>query len=143
MLPIKVKVETVVDAAAQHVWLLYTQPTHIMKWNYAVDDWHCPSAENDLRKGGKMKYRMEAKDGSVGFDFEAIYDEVVNAQKLAYTMADGRQATVSFEELEAARTKVTIVFDAENVNPVDMQQTGWQAILNNFKSYAESFSLLR
>ena len=133
----QIKVETTVSAKTNKVWDFWTKPDHITKWNFASDDWHCPIAENDLRVGGKLRSRMEAKDGSFGFDFEAIYDEIVDQQKITYTMLDGREATTSFEHLNG-KTKVTTIFDAENQNPVEMQKEGWQAILNNFKRYVEA-----
>ena len=132
----KIIVETTVSANTKKVWEYWTKPGHITKWNFAIDSWHCPSAENDLRVGGKFKSRMEAKDGSFGFDFEAIYDEVIDQKKIAYTMGDGRKATTSFEN-QNGKTKVTTTFDAENENPVEMQRTGWQTILDNFKKYVE------
>jgi uncharacterized protein YndB with AHSA1/START domain len=119
------------------IWDYYTNPEHIIKWNFASDDWHCPKAENELKVGGKFKSRMEAKDGSFGFDFEGIYDDVVDHKKIAYTMPDSRQVITNFENLEG-KTKVTTTFDAESQNSVEMQRTGWQAILNNFKKYVES-----
>lgn len=133
----KITIEALISADVKKVWDYYTKSEHIIKWNFASDDWHCPSAENDLRIGGKLKTRMEAKDGSFGFDFEAIYDEVIDQKKIAYTMLDGRQATTVFE-YQHGKTKVTTTFDAENENPVEMQRTGWQAILNNFRRYVES-----
>lgn len=136
MQPTKVTVSNTVDAPIAKAWESYTLPEHIMKWNFASDDWQCPKAENDLRKGGKYFARMEAKDGSFGFDFEAVYDEVVPLECMQYTMPDGRQVTARFEESGHA-TRVTVTFDAEEQNPVEMQQGGWQAILDNFKRYAE------
>ncbi|MFZ5554401.1 MAG: SRPBCC family protein [Bacteroidota bacterium] len=133
----QITVEALVAADAQKVWNYWTKPEHIIRWNFAIDTWHCPSAENDLRTGGKYKARMEAKDGSFGFDFEAIYDEIADKKKIAYTMEDGRKAITHFEN-ENGKIKVTTTFDAENTNPVDMQQQGWQAILNNFKKYTEN-----
>lgn len=133
----KITVEATINAEPQKVWDYWTKPEHITKWNFATDDWQCPRAENDLRAGGKYFARMEAKDGSFAFDFEAIYNEVVDGQKIAYTMGDGRQATTTFENLDGS-TKVTTVFDAESSNPVEVQQQGWLAILNNFKNYAEA-----
>ncbi len=129
-----VTVEASVPANVGKVWQYYNDPQHIVNWNYASDDWHCPAAENDLRVGGKFRSRMEAKDGSEGFDFEATYDEVVDRRKIAYTMPDGRRATVNFDDL-GGETKVTITFDAENEFPVAYQKAGWQAILDNFKNY--------
>ncbi len=133
----KIKVSTTVNAPIAKVWACYTQPEHITNWNFASDDWLCPRAENDLRVGGKYSARMEAKDGSFGFDFEAIYTKVEMPQELTYTMADGRIATTSFETIEH-QTLVSTTFDPENENPAEMQQQGWQMILNNFKKYTES-----
>ncbi len=133
----KIKIETTIAADPKKVWAFWTKPEHITKWNFATDDWQCPSAENDLRVGGRYRARMEAKDGSFGFDFEAIYDQVVDRKKITYTMTDGRQATTEFEQI-GATTKVSTTFDAELENPIEMQRDGWQAILNNFKKYSES-----
>nr|WKN38851.1 SRPBCC family protein [Tunicatimonas sp. TK19036] len=133
----KVTVETLVHADSGKVWEYYTKPEHITQWNFASDEWQCPAAENNLNVGGKYSARMEAKDGSFGFDFEAIYDEVIHQKKLSYTLADGRNSTTIFES-QGGQTKVTTTFDAENQNPVDMQRNGWQAILNNFKKYVEA-----
>lgn len=133
----KITVEALVGADTKKVWDAWTQPAHITKWNFASDDWQCPKAENDLRVGGRYAARMEAKDGSFGFDFEAIYDEVEEQKRSAYTMADGRKAVTDFADLGGS-TKVTTTFDAEDTNPVDMQRAGWQAILDNFKKYVES-----
>lgn len=133
----KITIETIIAADRSKVWDYYTNPEHITKWNFASDDWHCPKAENDMRVGGKYASRMEAKDGSWGFDFEAVYDEVLDNENFVYTIADGRQVAVTFESV-GDKTKVTVVFEAENQNPVEMQKGGWQAILDNFKKYAES-----
>jgi uncharacterized protein YndB with AHSA1/START domain len=133
----KITIEALISADVKKVWDYWTIPKHITKWNFASDDWHCPNAENDLRVGGKFKSRMEAKDGSFGFDFEGVYDEVVDHKKIAYTMTDSRQVATNFENL-ADKTKVTTIFDAENENSVEMQRDGWQSILNNFKKYVES-----
>lgn len=133
----RIDIETIISADTKKVWDFYTKPEHITRWNFATDDWHCPKAENDLRVDGKYSSRMEARDGSFGFDFEAIYDEVVDQKKFTYTMTDGRKATTNFESLNGS-TKITISFDAEKENPIDMQRDGWQAILNNFKKYVET-----
>ncbi len=133
----KITVETTIAKNVDKVWSFYNTPAHIMKWNFASDDWQCPRSEVDLRIGGKMNSRMEAKDGSFGFDFEGTYDEVVPQKKVAYSMSDGRKVVTTFETL-GSKTKVTTVFDAENEHPVDFQKAGWQAILENFKKYAES-----
>ncbi len=133
----KITIEADINANTPRVWDCWTKPAHIVNWNFASDDWQCPRAENDLRPGGKMNSRMEAKDGSFGFDFEAIYDEVINHKKISYTMGDGRQAITVFENA-GDKTKVTTTFDADNAHPVEFQKGGWQAILNNFKKYVES-----
>lgn len=133
----KITIQRTINAPIQKVWDYYTQPEHITKWNFADVSWHCPSASNDLRVGGKMLARMEAKDGSFGFDFEGTYDEVEFNQSLVYTMPDKRNVRVAFEEI-GNQTHVTVVFDAENMNPVEMQRQGWQSILNNFSNYVET-----
>ena len=111
-------------------------PAHITKWNNASDEWHTPYAENDLRAGGKFVSRMEAKDGSFGFDFGGIYDEVRNHEFISYKLEDGRKVQITFIA-EENDTKVVEVFEAEAANPIEMQQEGWQAILDNFKRHAE------
>ena len=132
----RVTVEATVNAPVEKVWKYWTAPEHITKWNNASDDWHSPSAKNDVRNGGKFSVRMEAKDGSAGFDFGGVYDEVKANQVIAYTMEDGRKARVTFSPT-GNQTKVSETFDAETQNPVEMQKGGWQAILNSFKKYTE------
>ncbi len=132
-----ITVQVSIAADQKKVWEYYTNPQHITHWNFASDDWQCPQASNDLRVGGKYFARMEAKDGSFGFDFEAIYDEIVIGEKIKYTMSDGRQAIVNFKS-NGTQSDVTVTFDAETENPIDLQRNGWQAILNNFKKYCES-----
>ena len=131
-----ITVQALVSADKQKVWDCYTQPEHITQWNFADPSWHCPSASNDLTQGGKYVARMEAKDGSFGFDFEAIYSEVNPGENFTYVFG-GRLSTVTFAETNG-QTEVTVRFEAETENPIDMQQQGWQAILDNFKKYAES-----
>jgi uncharacterized protein YndB with AHSA1/START domain len=109
----------------------------VVNWNSASDDWHTTKAENDLRTGGTFSSRMEAKDGSFGFDFGGIYDEVIPNELIAYTMGDGRKVKVTFTE-NSGKTEVVETFDAETENPVEMQRGGWQAIMDNFKKYAEA-----
>jgi uncharacterized protein YndB with AHSA1/START domain len=133
----KINVNATINAPVEKVWESYTNPKHIINWNFADPSWDCPSAENDMRIGGIYKARMEAKDGSFGFDFEAIYDVVIAQKELAYTMGDGRKATTIFESNDNS-THVVTIFDAEKENPVEMQQQGWQMILNNFKNYTET-----
>ena len=132
----KIIVKSTVNASIEKVWQYWTEPKHIEKWNYASDDWHTPHAENDLRIGGKFLSRMEAKDGSFGFDFEGIYSEVKLFEKIKYGLEDGREVEIMFNG-KGKTTEVTEIFDAENENPIELQQDGWQAILNNFKQYVE------
>ena len=132
----RIKVTAQVNAKTDKVWDYYTNPEHIKKWNFADPSWHCPSASNDLQVGGKYFARMEARDGSFGFDFEAIYDELEVGHSFTYTFGD-RQANVMLKAVDG-RTEITVEFDPEPENPIEMQQGGWQAILNNFKSYTES-----
>ncbi|MGG4551073.1 SRPBCC family protein [Paenibacillus sp. FSL W8-0186] len=136
--PTKVTVQTVVQAPIEKVWGCWTGPEHITKWNQASEDWHAPRAENDLRAGGKFMTRMEAKDGSMGFDFAGVYDEVKPHEWISYTMADGRRVEITFTD-QGGETKVVETFDAESTHPVEFQQAGWQAIMDNFKKYTEQF----
>jgi len=133
----KITIEAQVAASVQKVWDYYNKPQHITQWNFAHESWQCPSAENDLRPGGKLKSRMEARDGSFGFDFEATYDEVAPLSKIAYTIADGRKVETDFTDV-GGKTRIVTVFEAESENPVEMQKGGWQAILDNFKKYTEA-----
>ena len=133
----KITVENTVKAAVEKVWKLWTTPEHIQKWNNASNDWHTPRAENDIRAGGKFLYRMEAKDGSFGFDFWGTYDEVTTNKLITYTMGDGRKVKITFIA-NGNETKVIETFEAENQNPIEMQKGGWQATLDNFKKYAEA-----
>ena len=133
----KITITATINADVKKAWNYYTQPEHITQWNFADPSWQCPSASNDMQVGGKYAARMEAKDGSFGFDFEAIYDEIVDGKSFTYTIPDGRQVTVVFEP-NGNQTEVTVTFDAENQNSLEMQKNGWQAILNNFKDYTEA-----
>jgi uncharacterized protein YndB with AHSA1/START domain len=131
-----ITIHALVAASLPKTWACYTLPEHITQWNQAIDTWHCPSASNDLVVGGRYVARMEAKDGSFGFDFEATYTEVVPLERFTYTLTDGRVVHVVFEEVGPS-TRVTVTFDPEQENPIEMQQQGWQAILDSFKRYAE------
>jgi len=132
-----ITVEATVLAPVEKVWSFWTLPEHITKWCAASDDWHTPFAENDLRTGGKFLSRMEAKDGSFGFDFGGIYDDVKTNELIAYTLGDNRKVSIVFKS-ENNSTRVTESFDPETENPVEMQRGGWQSILDNFKKYAEA-----
>jgi len=132
----KITVQATIHAGKNKVWDYYTNPEHITKWNFADPSWHCPKAENDMRIGGTYNARMEAKDGSFGFNFEAIYSEIVEGEHFTYEFG-GREATVKFIDL-GSQTEVIVTFDPENENPIEMQMGGWQSILNNFKNYTET-----
>lgn len=133
----KITVQATVNAPIEKVWEAWTKPDHITKWNFAADDWHSPWAKTDFREGGAFSARMEAKDGSMGFDFGGIYDVIKNKEFIEYTMGDGRKVQTTFTN-EGNSTKVVETFDAENTHPIDLQRGGWQAILDNFKKYAET-----
>jgi uncharacterized protein YndB with AHSA1/START domain len=132
----KILVETTVTAPIDAVWHAYTTPEDIVQWNSASDDWHTTKATVDLREGGAFSSRMEAKDGSFGFDFAGTYTRVVTHQLLEYSFGD-RQAKVEFTATPLG-VKVQVEFDAEDTHSIEQQQGGWQAILNNFKRHVEN-----
>ena len=132
-----ITVQATVNAPMKKVWEFWTKPEHITQWNNASPDWQTPRAENDLRTGGKFSSRMEAKDGSFGFDFGGTYDQVIDNQLIEYTLEDDRKVHVHFSEVEGG-TFVMENFEAESTNSVALQQGGWQAILDEFKKYVES-----
>jgi uncharacterized protein YndB with AHSA1/START domain len=131
-----ITVRSEVNASVETVWNIWIDPQHIKKWNNASPDWHTPKAENDLREGGRFLSRMEARDGSMGFDFGGVYNKVEKNQSIEYTIGDGRKVQITFIP-EGNITTVIETFEAEETNPVEMQQAGWQSILNNFKKYVE------
>ncbi len=133
----KLTVTTIINKNIKTVWDAFALPQHITNWYFASSDWHAPSAENDVRIGGKFKISMEAKDGSFGFDFSGTYTNVVLHKQLDYTLDDKRLVSVSFKE-ENNQTVVTQSFEPETENTIELQQQGWQMILDNFKSYTES-----
>lgn len=132
----KITVETVVKADVSRVWAAWNNPEEIKQWNAASDDWHTPQASVDLREGGKFSARMEAKDGSEGFDFEGTYTRVVPQKRIEYRMSDGRGVSVEFKP-DAGGVRVTETFDAETENAPELQRQGWQAILDNFARHVE------
>jgi uncharacterized protein YndB with AHSA1/START domain len=134
--PMKIAVETTVKAGVKRVWDLWTLPRHITQWNQASDDWHTTRAENDLRPGGKFSYRMEARDGSAGFDFRGVYEKIEPTTLITSTLGDGRKVSVSFMRW-GDDTVISETFEAEKTNQPELQRRGWQAILDNFKKYAE------
>jgi uncharacterized protein YndB with AHSA1/START domain len=130
----KITVETEIAASPKEVWNAWVTPDHITKWNFAIDAWCCPAAEIDLRAGGRFKYRMEAKDGSVGFDFEGVFTKVAPQQSLHFELGDDRLVTIEFMQTSNG-TRVAETFEAEDENSAEQQKQGWQCILNNFKRY--------
>ena len=131
-----ITIRAIINSPVEKVWKLWTDPKHIIKWNNASDDWHTPKAENDLRVGGRFLSRMESKDGSSGFDFTGIYNKVEQYKQIEYTIDDGRNVQVLFVP-RGNVTTVTEAFEAEQIHTTEVQEAGWQAILDNFKYYAE------
>ena len=132
-----ITIQTLINAPVAFVWKKWTTPEDIIQWYAASDDWHTTKAENDLRPGGSFSSRMEAKDGSFGFDFGGVYEQVILHKLIEYTLGDGRTVSIVFS-VENGMTKIVETFEAENTNPIEMQQKGWQSILDNFKNYTES-----
>jgi uncharacterized protein YndB with AHSA1/START domain len=133
----KITVETVVRAEPAKVWDAWNTPEDIMQWNAASEDWHTTQSTVDLREGGKFTSRMEARDGSAGFDFEGTYTRVVPGKNIEYAMSDGREVAIEFVE-QSDGVRVTETFDGDNEYPVEFQQQGWQAILDNFRRHVEA-----
>lgn len=131
----KISVETTIHAPIEQVWRAYSTPEDIVQWNAASDDWHTTASTVDLREGGDFSSRMEAKDGSAGFDFAGTYTKIVPNRLIEYAFGD-RAAQITFDEA-ADGSHVRVTFDAEETNPIEMQRAGWQAILDNFKRYVE------
>jgi uncharacterized protein YndB with AHSA1/START domain len=132
-----ITIQNTINAPVNKVWEYWSNPVHIVKWNSASDDWHTPVAKNDLRTGGSFVSRMEAKDGSMGFDFGGVYNSVRPLEYIEYTMGDDRNVKTNFTS-QGEKTTMVIDFEAESMNPVEMQRGGWQAILDNFKKYTEA-----
>ena len=132
----KITVQTAVKAPLQRVWDAWNNPEDIKRWNAASDDWHTPRSSVDLREGGKFSARMEARDGSMGFDFEGTYTRIVPGRLIEYRIADGREVSIEFRE-DDGRVRVRETFDAETENPPEMQRGGWQSILDSFARYVE------
>lgn len=133
----QITIEVNIQKPIDQVWNAWTNPEAIPHWNFASDDWFCPHAANDLRSGGRFSWRMEAKDGSFGFDLSGTYTSVIPHQLIASVLDDDRTVSISFNEKDGS-VRVVETFEAEATNPLDLQRTGWQAILDNFKKYAES-----
>jgi uncharacterized protein YndB with AHSA1/START domain len=133
----RITVNTLVSGSADKIWSYWTDPAHICAWNAASPEWHCPHAENDLRTGGTFTFTMAAKDGSMSFDFNGVYTAVESGHHIAYTMEDGRMAEINFSS-QQGKVMVTETFDPEQTNSYELQRTGWQAILDNFRRHAEA-----
>ena len=134
----KITVKSTILKPVSQVWEFFTKPEHITHWNFATPEWKCPSAKSDLRPGGHFSYRMEAKDGSFGFDYEGVFDEVIPENKLSYHLDDGRKVEVFFNKIDETTTEVAEVFEPEASNSLEMQRDGWNKILHNFEKYAEN-----
>lgn len=133
----KITIERIIAAPVELVWHNWTTPEEIVCWNAASDDWHTTQATVDLRPGGQFSSRMEAKDGSIGFDFSGTYVRLVENQELVYALDDDRQVVVQFF-VDPAGTRVRETFDAEAENEPELQRQGWQAILDNFAKHVEA-----
>lgn len=133
----KITIETKVNAPLAAVWAAWVTPEDITQWNFAIDEWCCPSAEIDLQMGGSFNYRMEARDGSVGFDFGGVFTKVAPHESIHYKLGDGRNVMIEFQKTTDG-VKVVEVFETEDENSAEQQRQGWQSILNNFKKHVES-----
>ena len=133
-----ITVEASVTAGIENIWELWNEPKHIKKWYHASDDWFVPKAENNPKVGGRFKIAMAAKDKSAGFDFEGTYSSIEKYRLIEYTIDGGRKVKITFEK-NGKSIKVKETFETENTNPEEMQRAGWQAILDNFKKYAEKY----
>jgi uncharacterized protein YndB with AHSA1/START domain len=132
-----ITVEATVNAPVEKVWKCWNSPEDIIKWSNASPEWHTPRAENDLRPGGKFLSRMEARDGSAGFDFGGVYDVVELNNQISYTIGDGRKVKIIFTG-SGSKTRIVETFEAENTHSIEMQRGGWQAIMDSFKTYTEN-----
>jgi len=132
-----ITIEAIVNKPIGIVWECWTKPEHITKWCFASDDWHAPSSTSDFKVGGKISTRMEAKDGSFGFDFWGIYNDIKTNEKVGVVLGDDRKWDTYFSVVDGS-VKVVEEFEAESQNPIEMQRLGWQSILDNFKKYVES-----
>ncbi len=131
-----ITVSTKINSNIEKIWNYWTSPIHIANWTFASSDWHVPFAENDLQINGKFKTRMEAKDGSFGFDFEGIYSNIIENQLIEYHIIDSRKVSIQFIQNQDF-VEIIESFDPENENTLELQQQGWQSILDNFKNYVE------
>ena len=132
----EITISAIIKLDIERVWQLWNDPKHIVNWNSASEDWHTTKATNDLMKDGKFNYRMEAKDQSFGFDFSGTYTKIIDNELIEILLDDNRKVKVSFSK-DTGETKIVQTFEAENKNEAELQRTGWQSILNNFKKYCE------
>ncbi len=137
MSSLPVTVAVLVHATPERAWKAFTSPTSITEWNFASTDWHCPRADNELREGGAFCYRMEARDGSFGFDFEGKFLRVSPPTKLHYSLGPDREVVVQFAQ-EGEQTRVSQLFTPEATHSIEQQRAGWQSILDNYKKYVEA-----
>ncbi len=135
----KIAVNTNIESSLEKVWKYWTSPEHIVNWNFANADWHCPNAKNDLIIGGEFSSRMEAKNGSMGFDYSGTYTKVEPQSEIEYALEDGRKVNISFKK-EGDSVAIVETFEVEAANTLEQQRMGWQAILDNFKGYVEKVS---
>jgi uncharacterized protein YndB with AHSA1/START domain len=132
-----VTVAVSVQASPERAWKAFTSPTSVTEWNFASTDWYCPRAQNDLREGGTFCYRMEARDGSFGFDFEGRFLELSPPARLRYSLGEDREVVVQFTQ-EGERTLVSQSFTPESIHSLEQQRVGWQSILENYKKHVET-----
>lgn len=132
-----ITIKTTINAPIEMVWECWTKPMHIICWNFASSEWHCPAAVNDLRPNGEFNWRMEAKDRSMGFDFTGTYEQIIVNDLISYKISDGRKVIIQFSAM-GDNVKLSETFEAEGTNSDEQQKAGWQAILENFKKYVES-----
>ena len=137
----RIPVEVVVRASLEDAWKAFVDPEAVVRWNFASDTWACPRARSDFREGGSFDYRMEARDGTAGFDFQGEYLRIVERRSVEYRLGDGREVLVEFEDLRGT-TRVTERFEPESENSLELQRQGWQAILDNYKRHVESVAAL-
>ena len=131
-----ITVKTFINAPMEKVWRLWTEPQHIIRWNQPSADWHTTHVENDAVTGGKFLYAMRAKDGSDGFDFKGVYDEVIHSEKISYTLSDRRETTTLFAATGNGVT-ITEIFEPEKKTPLDVQEQFCASVLETFKRYVE------
>ncbi len=133
----EISIETTIEAPLVEVWSAWITPKDITNWNFPTDDWSCPAAKIDFTVGGKFSYRMEAKDGSMGFDFDGTFTAIEPHKRIKFVLADDRKVKVFFEETEQG-IRVVEMFEVEDENSAELQRQGWQSILNNFKKHVEA-----